>query len=192
MLGDVLVRVDVIAGDAASAPVVGVERDPPHPQLVAELPVAVLAEVGDHVAFLLRQVLVVRLATGQDRLPPRVAPRVGAGGGPDRVADLVVVTDRVVGLPGRLAAAAPQEDGIEDLLLRARVNLEQVGERPPSGGDGIGVARGAKVPQRDEVAAELLVLVEDQVGDVGVAPRCSRSPVSRPGTPDAVAGRVPW
>jgi hypothetical protein len=56
-----------------------------------------------------------------------VAARVGAGTGADRVADLVVVADRVVGLLGCLVAAALQQDRVEDLLLCARVDLEQVG-----------------------------------------------------------------
>jgi hypothetical protein len=77
----------------------------------------VLAEVGDDVALLLRQVRVVRLAAGQDCLPPSVAARVGAGTG----------ADRVVGLLGCLVAAALQQDRVEDLLLCARVDLEQVG-----------------------------------------------------------------
>jgi hypothetical protein len=98
VLGDVVARVDVVAGDAPSAPVLGMERGPADPQLVAQLLIAVLAEVGDDVALLLCKVRVVRLAAGQDRVPPGVAARIGAGRSPDRVADLVVVADRVVGL----------------------------------------------------------------------------------------------
>jgi hypothetical protein len=67
--------------------VLGVERSPPDAQLIAQLLVAVLPEVRDDVALLLRKVRVVRLATGQDRLPPGVAARVGAGRAPDRIAD---------------------------------------------------------------------------------------------------------
>jgi hypothetical protein len=97
VFGLVLVRVDVVAVDATSASVLGVERSPPDAQLIAQLLVTVPAEVRDDVALLLRKVRVVRLATGQDRLPG-VAARVGPGRGPDRIADVVVVADRVVGL----------------------------------------------------------------------------------------------
>ncbi len=49
------------------------------------------------------------------------------------------------------------------------MDLEQVGERLPLGGDPLRVGSGAHVPERDELPAELLVLVEDQARDVGVA-----------------------
>jgi len=68
VFGFVLVRVDVVGGDTTSASVLGVERGPPDAQLIAQLLVAVPAEVRDDVALLLREVRVVRLATGQE--PP--------------------------------------------------------------------------------------------------------------------------
>ena len=83
VLGDVLVRVDVIARDAASAPVLGVERDPRTPSWSRSSWSLCSPEVGDDVALLLGQVLVVRLAAGQDRshhasLPGRRRPRPGS------------------------------------------------------------------------------------------------------------------
>jgi hypothetical protein len=60
--------------------------------------------------------------------------------------------------------------GYRDLLLRSRVHFQQVDDRLPSG-DRLAVADAAQVPQRDERAAELLMLVEDEVRDVGVAER---------------------
>ena len=76
------------------------ERDPlPTKARPARL-VAVLAVVRDNIAFLLSQMLVVGLAALEHRLPPRIGTGFEAGRCSDRVADLVVVPDRVVGFLG--------------------------------------------------------------------------------------------
>ena len=122
----------------------------------------------DDVSFFLGEVFVVRWATGQDGFPPTVASNGGAGCIADRVTDLVVVADRVVGLCGRFVAAAVLEKdrvGV-DVLFCLRMNFEQVGERLPHGCDALSVAAGTLVPQCDELAAEHGMFVEDQVRDV--------------------------
>src|SRR5438045_150763 len=76
---DVSSGTDVVARDTASAAMLGVECGPLDPQGITQLRVAVLAKVGDDVAFLLGEMFVVRLPTRRHCLPPCIAPQCRAG-----------------------------------------------------------------------------------------------------------------
>jgi hypothetical protein len=137
---------------------------------VAALQAGQPAEVGQALALLLGHVVAVGQVGRADRGEPGVAAdRVPRHLG-DRVPDLVVVVDGVEGLsldPGGAARgqAHPQQLRIEDLLLRGRVQLEERRKPGPQRGQHLGLGA-ADLLQDRELPALLVVVVEDQLGDV--------------------------
>src|SRR5665647_1021194 len=79
---------------------------------------------------------------------------------------------RVFGSLGRPVAAFLSRDRVRDPRLGARVALQQVGNRLPSGveGDGACIAGSAFVPQLYESAMDVPVLLAGRVGDVVLGP----------------------
>ena len=191
---DVLLRVDVLAGDPTGRAVLRVECDPLSSKAGPERLVAMLAEVRDDVTLLFGQMRVIGVAALEHRLPPGIGTGFEPGGCSDRVADLVVVADGVVGFLGRLVAAFLEQDRVKDLLLGASVDFQQVGKRLPGGGERACATGVAQVPQLHEPAAEIPMLVEDKVGDVGLGPDLVVSHTDQSGAYRAIAlpGRSAW
>src|SRR5450631_1622638 len=70
----------------------------------------------------------------------------------------------------RVVVAFPRQDRVCELVLGARVVLQQAGYRLPGGGEGDGacVTGGALVPQLREPTTDVPVLVQDRFGDLGL------------------------
>jgi len=124
---------------ATGALVVILETPELRAQLLAELDRCDAQEVGDVVALLVGEVLVVGVAGVLDARPPLVASHLGRLGPADAVADLVVVADGVLRLVLRVV----------DVLQEGGVGLEQGGERDPD------LARGLRIPAQVSQPGEL-------------------------------------
>lgn len=125
-----MVVVDIAIAGLDAPVVLGLERRELHREVVAQLQARVTSEVGKGLALLLAHVVAVLLPGTGHCLPPRIAADLEGtdlGGG---VPDLVVVMDRVAGLPlGAVLAARAgtqiHQTGVEQLLLRRRMLLQQ-------------------------------------------------------------------
>jgi hypothetical protein len=115
-------------------------------------------------------VLAVGLVRRGDGGEPALAADAVARDLGDGVADLVVVLDRVLGLGAgaRLAAGAgadAQQRGIEVALLGFGVDFEERRQPPPDHAQRIDVGA-VDLLEHGEEAALLVVIVEDELGDV--------------------------
>ena len=162
--------VDVLLGIAVlrpQAPHPGVFSGEGHP-LVAEPHPVVLGvmrpQVGQRAALLLGHVVAVGLASVPHRLPPPVTAGLETGGPAQRVPDLVVVLDGVVGLVLGLGAGVEQPR-VEHFFLGGGVQLEEVGQRRPAGGQPV-ARRFPVLVELGEAPAEGLVVIEDEVAHI--------------------------
>src|SRR5450631_331075 len=165
---DVACRILVFGVDAAG--VLRLEGGKGNGDLVAKLPVGVMAEVGEVLPLLLSHVIAVGLLCLGDGLPPVLATDRVLRRLLDGVADLVVVLDHVGDLFGSAvlsAGAGPdlEKVWIEQPLLSLGVHLESDTQACPDGVERIGVGS-VDVVQVREHAPLLLMVVEDDVGDV--------------------------
>ena len=177
-LADVSGRVLVHGLDTREVPrLVGGEG---HRKVVALLQPGQAAEIGQALAFLFGHVVAVGQVRPGDSLVPGVAANRVPRDLRDRVPDVVVITDGVQGLvlharrPLRGDAHA-QQRGIEELLLRRRVQLEEDRQPSPDGGQRSDVRPVDLLDDREQPAL-LMMIVKDQLGDVHArTPHCTQS-----------------
>src|SRR5215203_6226729 len=134
VLGDIALWILVHGLDASD--VGGIEHREADCEVVPQLERGVDVKVGQPLPLFLAHMVAVRLVGLENGRVPALAPNSVTGDRCDRVADLVVVLDRVLSLVRRggfAARAVPQaqERGIEYLLLGLGVNLEKGGEPLP-------------------------------------------------------------
>ena len=156
--------VDVAGANALAVRVLGIELQPELAEAGSQFRTRVLTEVRQRLVLLLAEVLGVLLAGPSDRIEPGVAADLFLARVRHRVLDLVMVADRIVGLVFRvLLVALLQQRRIEHGLLGLRVRVQACRERLPHSGE---FRHPVRVVESGELAAEPLVVVHDERGDV--------------------------
>src|SRR4051812_9950577 len=127
-------------------------------------------EVGQAFALFFRHVVAVLLICRRHRGEPASGAHRMPFDCSDRVADLVMVADRMLSLVLRIRFAAgafahAQQSGIEDLLLRFGVNLKEGRKSPPDGAERARIAR-VYLLQGGKLPPLLVVIVQNQLSDV--------------------------
>jgi hypothetical protein len=128
------------------------------------------AEIGQPLPFLFSHMVAVGQVGARDSRVPAVTTDRMARHVRDRVPDVVMVVDGVQGFILHLAPAPPrdpglQQRGIEDRLLRCRVQFEERGQPAPYGGQRADV-RPVDLFQDREQPPLLVMIVKDQLGDI--------------------------
>jgi hypothetical protein len=126
--------------------------------------------------------IVVRYPGLTDRRPPFVGRDRRGVHVPHPIADVIVIADRVEGLPFGVVTPAFEQLRVEDLFFDVGVHVQLVGERAPHSFEGGLVVRavGLQIVQSRELFPKPLMVGKDQHGDVchwRVPPLCT--PVSR-------------
>src|SRR5919107_672566 len=168
VLGDVALRILVYRLDTSD---VGcIEYRKADCEVVPQLERGVDAKVGQAFPLFLAHMIAVRLVGPKNGRVPALAPNSVTGDRCDRVADLVVILDRILGLVRRggfAARALPQaqQRGIEYLLLGLGVNLEKGGEPLPHRGQAFRVGAVELLQDRKQPAL-LLMVVQNELCDI--------------------------
>jgi hypothetical protein len=124
-------------------------------------------------ALFFGHVVAVGLVGPRDRVIPAVAADLVISGHGDRVADVVVIADRIYGLGLRADAidafAHAQQFRVEQLLLSLGVHLEKCGQPRPHSAQRRGVGVVDLFEPRKQPPL-LMVVIKDQLGDVHSPP----------------------
>ena len=165
---DVLLRIRVHRTHAGD--VRGFESSEGDGEVMTRLQGGVATKVRQALALLLGHVVTVRLVSRSNGLIPALATHYMVSDALHRVADVVVVLDRVLGLLGRRvdATAAPaemQQRGIEQPLLSRSVHLKEGRQTAPYRGQAGGVGA-LKLLKNGEQSALLVMVIKDQLGDI--------------------------
>src|SRR3954464_5296462 len=168
VLGDVALWILVHGLDASD--VGRIEHCEADCEVVPQLERGVDAKVGQALPLFLAHMVAVRLVSLGNGRMPALAPNSVTGDRCDRVADLVVILDRILGLVRRGGFAArsfpqAQKRGIEYLLLSLGVNLEKGGEPLPHRGQAFRVSA-VELLQNRKQPALLLMVVQNELCDV--------------------------
>src|SRR4051794_30753344 len=168
MLGDVALWILVHGLDASD---VGcIEHREADCEVMPQLERGVDAKVGQALPLFLAHMVAVRLVGPGNGCVPALAPNSVTGDRCDRLADLVVILDRILGLvrSGGFAARAfpqAQQRGIEYLLFGLGVNLEKGGEPLPHRGQAFRVGAIELLQDREQPAL-LLMVVQNELCNI--------------------------
>src|SRR4051794_18204653 len=90
------IGVRALVDRAYASEVLGLERREAHRQIMAQLQIGVATKIGQALAFFLGHMIAIGLVAGVERLEPRVGADLLLVDGSTRIADLVMILDRIL------------------------------------------------------------------------------------------------